>query len=85
MKNNHDIETYSKLAEGANFYLNESFHYINKCMIDELAVFLFAKDIELINPTDNDRKIIGNLNIPDNPIELLRSDINEVLTDETIK
>lgn len=85
MKNNHGIETYSKLAEGANFYLNESFHYINECMKDELAAFLFAKDLELIDPTDNDRKILGNLKIPNNPVELLRSDLNDVLTDETIK
>lgn len=85
MKKNHDIDTYSKLAEGANFYLNESFHYINECMKAELALFLFAKDLESITPTDNDKKIVENLHLPDNPIECLRSDICDVLTDETIE
>jgi hypothetical protein len=26
----HDIETYTKLAEGAQFFLNESFKYIDQ-------------------------------------------------------
>ncbi len=84
MKQRHDINTYSKLAEGANFYLHESFHYINEALTTELASYIFSNQIEAINPTAKDRQIYENLDLPHNPVELLQADIPDVLTEETI-
>lgn len=85
MTKKHDIITFSKLGEGINFYLNESFHYLNEALIYEYASFIFSADIEKIEPTDFDKKLIENLNLPTNPLELLQTDSIEVLTDETTK
>ena len=83
MTNNHDIETYSKLGEGIHFYLSESFHYLNESLIYEYASVIFSKDIQKIDPTDSDRKLIENLSLPENPVELLQTDGIEALSDET--
>lgn len=83
MTNNHDIETYSKLGEGINFYLNESFHYLNEALIYEYASIIFSADIDKIEPTDSDRKLIENLNLPEHPVELLQTQNIEALSDET--
>jgi hypothetical protein len=83
MANNHDIETYSKLGEGINFYLSESFHYLNEVLIYEYASIIFSKYIDKIDPTEVDRKLIENLSLPDNPVELLQTDIIEAISDET--
>lgn len=83
MTNNHDIETYSKLGEGINFYLNESFHYLNETLIYEYASIIFSADIDKIDPTESDRQLIENLSLPESPVELLQTDNIEALTDET--
>lgn len=83
MTNNHDIETYSKLAEGITFYLNESFHYFNESLIYEYASIIFSSDINKIEPTDSDRKLFESLILPENPLELLQRENFEALTDET--
>jgi hypothetical protein len=83
MKNNQDIETYSKLGEGINFYLNESFHYLNEALIYEYASIIFSAEIDKIEPNDSDRKLIENINLPENPIELLQIKNIEAITDET--
>lgn len=83
MTNNHNIETYSKLGEAIDFYLNESFHYLNEALIYEYASIIFSADIDKIDPTDADRKLIENLNLPESPVELLQIDKIEALTDET--
>lgn len=83
MTNNHDIVTYSKLGEGINFYLNESFHYLNEALIYEYASIIFSADIDKIDPTDSDRKLIENLSLPESPVEFLQTANIESLTDET--
>lgn len=83
MSHKHNIETYSKLAEGINFYLNESFHYLNESLIYESASIFFSEKIQKIDSTDSDRKLIENTNLPESPVELLQSKTTELLTDET--
>ncbi len=83
MTHNHDIEIYSKLGEGISFYLSESFHYLNKSLTYELASIIFSDEIQKIDPTDTDRKLIDNLKLPENPVELLQTENIEPLTDET--
>lgn len=83
MTNNHDIEIYSKLGEAINFYLSESFHYLNEALVYEYASIIFSADIDKIDPTDADRRLIENLNLPENPVELLQIDNIEALTDKT--
>jgi hypothetical protein len=83
MANNHDIETYSKLGEGISFYLSESFHYLNEALIYEYASIIFSEDIDKIDPSEADRKLIENLSLPENPVELLQTDNIEAISDET--
>lgn len=85
MDNKHNIETYSKLAEATNFFLNEAFHYLNEAFIEELAGLLFSKELEKIDPTDEDREIVNKLNLPENHIELFQTNIPNTLTEETIE
>jgi hypothetical protein len=85
MEKKHDIETYSKLAEGAIFFLYESFRYINEALLYEFASIIFSEQIDSIEVSDDDRKIIANLNLPEDPIGLLQADISDILTDETLK
>lgn len=83
MTNNHDIETYTKLGEGINFYLNESFHYLNEALIYKYASIIFSANIDQIDPTESDKKLIENLSLPESPVKLLQSDNIEALSDET--
>ncbi|NQV19314.1 MAG: hypothetical protein HQ534_12330 [Armatimonadetes bacterium] len=84
MKNKHDIETYFKLAEGANFFLDESFHYINESLSYEFASKLFSEKIESIEPSEEERKINANSNLPEDTIGLLQAEIPDVLQGETL-
>jgi len=82
-KNKFDILTFSKLSEGIDFYLNESFHYINEVLINEYASLLFSKLIETKDFLDKDIEIISKLDIPEKPVELLQSSDLDPITDET--
>ncbi|MCP4353757.1 MAG: hypothetical protein GY795_50565 [Desulfobacterales bacterium] len=84
MKKNHDIETYYKLAEGAKFFLDESFHYINEALSDEFASIIFSEKINSVEPSEDDRKIIADSNIPEDTIELLQAEDLDILTEETL-
>lgn len=85
MKKKHDINTFSKLAEGATFYMNESFHYINEALAYESASLIFSKEIESIDPSIDDKKIIDSLSLPEDPIDLLQANIPDVLSENTLK
>jgi len=85
MSDKHDIDTYSKLAEGATFFLDESFKYIHEALSSELASVLFGKMLNEIDATDQDRKIAKNLEVGNDTIELLQSNIDNPLSDETLK
>lgn len=85
MNNKHDIDTYSKLAEAANFYLEESFRHINNALISELSGILFENKIEKINLTRKDHQIVSKIEFTENPLHLLQTDFGDVLTDKTIQ
>ena len=84
MDKNHDILTYVKLAEGARFFLDESFKYVNQALTSEAAGKIFSKLINEIEPTEIDNKMINGKAIPDTPIELLQSAELDILSNETI-
>lgn len=83
MNDKHDILTYCNLGEGANFYLSESFHYINVSLVNEYAGIIFSEKLEQIDPTSEDHKTLKSAILPENPIDLLQQDLPEVLTNET--
>jgi len=67
----HDIETYTKLAEGAQFFLNESFNYIDQTLKSETASIIYSKLIDKIEPNEKDKAIIENTDFTDDILELL--------------
>lgn len=83
MSSGHDIDTYSKLAMGASYYLEEAFHHIHSALSFELAAFLFSVELDKIDPTKNDRELIEQLDLSEDPVELLQQDIKDVLTENT--
>lgn len=84
MKDKHDLNTYSKLELSAIFYLEESFRYIHIALSNEYASIIFAEIIENIDPNEKDRKIVEELNLPEDAIGILQSGIPDVLTPETL-
>jgi len=84
MDNKHDISTYSKLAEAAIFYLDESFNYINKALEAELCRIIFFEKIKSINPSPHDRQIVAAFKIPTDTISFLQNNFEEVLKTETL-
>jgi hypothetical protein len=85
MNEKYDIDVYSKLESGASFFLQESFNYIHIALSYEYAGILFSEKIENIEPSIKDRKMTEVVDIPDNPVELLQSQMPDVLTEETSK
>ncbi|MFC4687958.1 hypothetical protein ACFO4P_13515 [Epilithonimonas pallida] len=87
MSKKHDIETYSKLAEGAKFYLDESFSYINVCLESELRNLIFGELIEKINPTKDDEELVKKSSefLSEDVIENLKSNEIEFLTKQTVE
>jgi hypothetical protein len=81
----HDIETYTKLAEGAQFYLNESFKYIDQTLKSETASIVYSKLLDKIAPNEKDKEILENNEFADDTLELLQSEIGTVLSDETLE
>lgn len=85
MNNKHEIETYSKLELGATFFLQESFHYLNIALTYDVASLFFSRELELIEPSTEDRKIIEETNLPHDTISILQSKIPDVLTNKTLE
>lgn len=83
MSRKHEIETYSKLGDGASFFLHESFYYLHKSFEYELAGMIFEEKLNSIEPSREDREMISRIIIPKDSIEYLRSDIPKVFTDKT--
>ncbi len=79
----HDILTYSKLAEGAQFFLDQSFRGIHEALAYEYASELFGQRIASIEPTDEDRAISAQSKPPTDAIGLLRDTTEDVLTSTT--
>ena len=82
----HDLETYTKLAEGAQFFLSESFKYIDETLKSETASIIYSQLIDKIEPNEKDRSIIENTDyFTEDTLELLQSEIGTVLSDETLE
>lgn len=78
------IDTSSKHAEEAKFFLVESFHSINEVLWYEFASILFSEMMESIKLSEDDKKKIANINFQEEFINLKQAEIPEVLTGETL-
>lgn len=83
MQEKHTIQTYSKLAEGATFFLNESFRYAKEALIDESEAEIFSQLIHKIEPSEKDRELLKTP-MPEKAIDLLQLSRLEVISEETI-
>lgn len=83
MQEKHDIETYSKLADGARFFLEESFRYVNEALIDESTDLIFSELVAEISPTEKDMEL-SKVPMPERAIDFLQAQELELLSDETI-
>ena len=83
MNNDQTLDIYWKFNEAASFYINESFHYANEMMKYMVALIIFPKILDKIDPTDKDREIAKSSNIPNDPIDLMRCN-SSGLSEETI-
>ncbi|SHJ77596.1 hypothetical protein [Flavobacterium haoranii] len=79
----HDVETYTKLAEGAKFFLDESFKYIDETLISESASLIYSKILDKIEPNEKDIEIFNTTTFSDNTIELSQSEEGILLSEET--
>lgn len=84
MSNKHKVSTYSKLEQGGAFFLQESFKHLHTALKYELASILFSKELDTIEPSKEDREIINKTKLPVDAVEILQSNIDDVLTDETV-
>jgi len=78
------VETSSKHAEEAKFFLIESFHSFHEALGYEFASILFSEIMESINPSEDDKKKIANINFQEEFTNLTQAEIPEVLTGETL-
>jgi hypothetical protein len=83
MTSKHEIDTYSKLELGGAFFLEESFNYLNTALKYDFASILFSKELDAIEPSPEDRRIMDKIHMPINAIGILQSNIPAALTDET--
>src|SRR5690606_23244870 len=84
MKEKHSLETYEKLAIGGIFYLEESIRYLNTALKNDFASILFNNAVQDLEPNELDKKIIERIKLPENHIDVLQSEIPNILTNETI-
>lgn len=77
-----DLSKFARLAEAATFYLEESFHYINKCLEANLTGFIFDKLLMKVETTDEDDKIIKSTKFTENVMDILTKEY-QVLTEKT--
>ncbi len=84
MSSKHEIDTYSKLELGGAYFLQESFHYLDTALKYEFASILFSKELNGIEPSSEDKKIMDKTNLPNDAIGILQSNFTDILTDETI-
>ena len=83
MEDKHDVLTYMKLADAAEFYLYEAFQNIITALEHELASIFFTKKLEIINAIPEDDEAFRKSNLPNDNISLLRGDYGDVLSNQT--
>lgn len=82
-KHSEYLTKFSKLAEAAEYYLEESFDNIHKCLISELSGVIFQELLKFVDTTEKDEELIGKAEFSDNVIETLINEPPDVLTDNT--
>lgn len=84
-KKQDHLGTYHKMAEAADFYLNQSFSHINQVFEYELASIFFSELLNEINPTEKDMEMANKLFIPDGTVDFLKSDLSDPIAAETLQ
>jgi len=83
MTKKHKIDTYSKLELGGTFFLQEAFRYLHTALRYDFAAVLFSEELNNIEPSMEDRKVIEQTQLPNDAVGILQSNIPDVLTSET--
>jgi hypothetical protein len=86
MENRFKIDSFEKLTKAANFYLEESFKYVNDILTEDLKKLVIIEQLKDVKFNDEDQKLIEEANIPIGSIDFLRSEkrIIHFLTVETL-
>ena len=74
---------FQKLADAAEFYLENSFIHLHRCFESELASVIFGKINVVIDLNNIDKELIDKMDISSDAIETLSKESNPVLSDFT--
>jgi len=83
MSEKHDIETYSKLALGASFFLEESFMYLHRSLKNDFASILFSQSLDNLEPSEEDMNLFDKFELPDTHIGILQSEMPDMISNTT--
>lgn len=74
MESKFNIDSFLKLSEAANFYLEESFKYVNEIFTKDLDKILLVEQLKNVQFSTEDLKLIEEADIPKDSLPYLRSD-----------
>ncbi|MCB4808477.1 hypothetical protein LG651_09450 [Tamlana sp. 62-3] len=74
MSSKFNIDSFEKLTEAANFYIEESFKYINDIFTKDLEKLILSEQLKNVEFSEEDLKYIEEANIPKETIPYLRSE-----------
>lgn len=74
MVSKFNINTFETLTKAANFYLEESFKYINEIFTKDLENLIFSELLKNVKFTEEDIKSIEKAGIPEDDLQYLMSD-----------
>lgn len=74
MASKFNIDSFKKITEAANFYLEESFKYINEIFIKDLEKLILTEQLKNVKFSEEDLKFIEEADIPKETIPYLRSE-----------
>ena len=72
----------SRLVEAAEFYLDEAFQNLDKCLEANLSGFIFEKFLSKINTNVEDDELFKSTNFSEDPLDIFRKE-HQVLTNNT--
>ncbi|TXD84103.1 hypothetical protein ESY86_10615 [Subsaximicrobium wynnwilliamsii] len=86
MESKFNLDSFLKLSDAANFYLEESFKYVNEIFTKDLEKLVLVEQLKDVQFSEEDLKLIEEGGIPKGSITYLRSDkrLVQFLTVETL-
>ena len=74
MESKFKLASFTKLTEAANFYLEESFKYVNEIFTKDSEKLILVDQLKNVQLTDEDFKNIEEADIPKDAVPYLRSE-----------